>query len=308
MWWSSRIRSRTLALSSALLMALLVGCSSLGSNTQALGSPNNPIRMAIVPFIESGKLAKGMETLSAELNKETGLSFKGDVPTSYAAVVEAMCADRVDIGWVSPLAYILAHDKCGADMSLVSITRVGTKYWAAIVTRADSPIQKIEDLKGKRFAWVDPGSTSGYLIPRTMLDGKGVTPESLGQQTFAGGHDKVGLAVLNGQVDAGAMGLDSIPRLNSIYPNADKELRVIEQSPDIPNDGVAFRKGLPEDTVKRVREALLRISSTDAGKKLFEDAIGTLGVAETNDAAYDPVRQAAKVLNMDLQAELSKPK
>ena len=43
-------------------------------------------------------------------------------------------------------------------------------------------------------------------------------------------------------------------------------------------------------------------------KKLFEDAIGTLGVAETNDAAYDPVRQAAKVLNMDLQAELSKPK
>src|SRR3954454_9373273 len=307
MWWSTRISPRLLASGSALLLALLVGCSSLGNN-QGLGTPGNPIKMAIVPFIESGKLVKGMQLLSDELNKETGLSFKGDVPTSYAAVVEAMCADRVDVGWVSPLAYILAHQKCNADMSLVSVTRQGTKYWAAVVTRADSPIQKIEDLKGKRFAWVDPGSTSGYLIPRTMLEGRGVTQDSLGQQVFAGGHDKVGLAVLQGQADAGAMGLDSIPRLNSVYPNADKELRVVEQSPDIPNDGVAFRKGLSDDTVKRVREALLRISSTDAGKKLFEDAIGTLGVAETNDAAYDPVRQAAKVLNMDLQAELSKPK
>src|SRR5690606_736281 len=125
--------------------------------------------------------------------KETGLSFTGDVPTSYAAVVEAMCADRVDIGWVSPLAYILAHEKCGADMSLVSVTRVGTSYWAVIVTRTDSPIQTIEDLRGKRFAWVDSSSTSGYLFPRSMIQAKGLKLDDLGQQVFAGGHDKVGL-------------------------------------------------------------------------------------------------------------------
>jgi phosphonate transport system substrate-binding protein len=307
MWWSARVNPRLLALSGALLAALLVGCSSLG-NTQSLGTPEHPIRMAIVPFVESGKLAKGMQLLSDELKKETGLSFTGDVPTSYAAVVEAMCAERVDVGWVSPLAYILAHQKCDADMSLVSVTRVGTKYWGALVTRADSPIQKVEDLKGKRFAWVDPGSTSGYLIPRTMLETHGVTQESLGQQVFAGGHDKVGLAVIQGQVDAGAMGLDSIPRLDALQAGASQQIRVIEQSPDIPNDGVAFRKGLPAETVKKIREALLRISARDDGKKLFEDAIGTLGVAETTDAAYDPVRQAASVLKMDLEAELSKPK
>lgn len=306
MWWSTRLSPRVLALGSALLVALLVGCSSLGN--RALGTPDNPIRMAIVPFIESGKLTKGMQQISDELKKETGLSFTGDVPTSYAAVVEAMCAERVDVGWVSPLAYILAHDKCGADMTLVSVTRQGTKYWGVIVTRVDSPIQKVEDLKGKRFAWVDPGSTSGYLFPRSMMEAQGVTPDSLGQQVFAGGHDKVGVAVLQGQVDAGAMGKDSIPRLNSIQPDAEQQIRIVEQSPDIPNDGVAFRKRLPEETVKKIREALLRISAREDGKKLFEDSIGTQGVAETNDAAYEPVRQAAKVLKMDLQSELSKPK
>src|SRR6185503_4989692 len=154
MWWSVRINPRILVIVIALLAALLAGCSRLGST--ALGTPENPIKMAIVPFIESGRLVKGMQLLSDELKKETGLSFTGDVPTSYAAVVEAMCVDRVDVGWVSPLAYILAHEKCGADMTLVSVTRVGTQYWGVVVTRADSPIQKIEDLKGKRFAWVDP--------------------------------------------------------------------------------------------------------------------------------------------------------
>ena len=307
MWWNMRVNPRLLILSTAILAALLVGCSQLGAS-KSLGSPENPIKMAIVPFVESGRLAKGMEMLSDELKKETGLSFTGNVPTSYAAVVEAMCADRVDVGWVSPLAYILAREKCGADMSLVSVTRVGTKYWGVVVTRVDSPIQKLEDLKGKRFAWVDPGSTSGYLFPRSMMEAKGVTPDSLGQQVFAGGHDKVGIAVLNGQVDAGAMGKDSIPRLDSIQAGASAQIRIVEESQDIPNDGVAFRKGLPADTVQKIREALLRISAREDGKKLFEEAIGTQGVAETNDAAYEPVRNAAGVLKMDLQTELSKPR
>lgn len=306
MWWKARANLRLLALSSALVAALLVGCSSLGS--KALGTPENPIKMAIVPFVESGRLVKGMQLLSDELKKETGLSFTGDVPTSYAAVVEAMCVDRVDVGWVSPLAYILAHEKCGADMSLVSVTRQGTKYWGVVATRVDSPIQKIEDLKGKRFAWVDPGSTSGYLFPRSMMEAKGVTPDSLGQQVFAGGHDKVGIAILQGQVDAGAMGKDSIPRLDSIQAGASQQIRIVEESQDIPNDGVAFRKGLPADTIETIRQALLRISASDDGKKLFEEAIGTQGVAETTDAAYESVRNAASVLKMDLQAELSKPR
>lgn len=299
-------RQVSVFLTAVLIAAFVGGCSSLAG--RAPGTPDNPIRMAIVPFVESGRLVKGMQLLSDELKKETGLTYTGDVPTSYAAVVEAMCSERIDIGWVSPLAYILAREQCGADMSLVSITRQGTSYWGVVVTRADSPIRTVEDVRGKRFAWVDPSSTSGYLFPRAILQEHGVTPEMLGQQVFAGGHDKVGLAVLQGQADAGAMGLDSIPRLNAIYPNAEQELRVVEKSSDIPNDGVAFRKGLSPDIVEKTRQALLRISAREDGQKLFEDAIGTRGVAPTTDSAYEPVRRAATVLKIDLQTELSKPR
>ena len=292
--------------STVLLAAVVVGCSSLGN--ASVGTAEKPIRMAIVPFLESGRLVKGMQLLSDELKKETGLTYTGDVPTSYVAVVEAMCADRVDIGWVSPLAYILARDRCGADMTLVSVNSSGTSYRGAVVTRTESPIKSIEDLRGKRFAWVDPGSTSGYLFPRAVLQEHGVSPDNLGQQVFAGGHDKAAIAVLQGQVDAGAIGKDVIPRLNSTYPNADKELRIVEETPDIPNDGVAFRKGLSPEIVEKTRQALLRISAREDGQKLFTDAIGTRGVAPTTDAAYEPVRRAATVLGLDLQSELSKPR
>src|SRR5439155_976095 len=156
---------------------------------------------SIVPFLETQRLVKGMQSLSAAIEQETGLKYSGDVPTSYAAVVEALCADRVDVGWLSPLAYILANRKCAADMQLISINTSGaTTYRGMIIVGADSPARGLDDLKGKSFAWVDPGSTSGYLFPRALFEEKGLGVDSfLGQQVYAGGHDKVVIAVLNRQ-------------------------------------------------------------------------------------------------------------
>ena len=291
----------------SVVAAVAVACAPSGA--RPLGSPDNPIKMAIVPFLETQRLVRGMQSLADELSKETGLKYTGEVPTSYAAVVEAMCADRVDVGWVSPLAYILANKQCGADMSLVSVTRQGTSYRGIVIARADSGLTRLDDLRGKRFAWVDPGSTSGYLFPRALVQERGLVPDTaFSQQIFAGGHDKVALAVLQGQVEGGAMAKDVLPRLSSVYPTAVEEIRVLEETPDIPNDGVAFRKGLPPEIVQKTSEALLRISAREDGQKLFEEAIGTRGVAPTTDAAYEPVRRAASVLNLDLQTELSKPK
>ena len=76
----------------------------------------------------SCSLNDAIRSLSAALEKETGLKYTGEVPTSYAAVVEALCADRVDVGWLSPLPYVLANRKCGAAMQLVSINTSGANF------------------------------------------------------------------------------------------------------------------------------------------------------------------------------------
>src|SRR5437868_76591 len=192
---------RWLAPRLALLVAVPFVVAACGLNQLAekpLGSAERPIRMATVPFLETNRLVKGMKDIGDYIEKETGLKIQSDVPTSYVAVVEAMCADKLDVGWVSPLAYILARQKCGADMQLASINSAGkTTYHGFILARNAADIQKLEDLKGKKFAWVDASSTSGYLYPRALLAEKGIAPESLGQQVFAGGHDKVVIALMN---------------------------------------------------------------------------------------------------------------
>jgi phosphonate transport system substrate-binding protein len=286
---------------------LLVACAPAQS---APGSANNPIKMSMVPFLETQKLIKGMQSIDAALEKETGLKYSSEVPTSYAAVVEATCADRVDIAWVSPLAYVLANKKCGAEMQLISINQSNaTTYRALIIAQAESPANSIEALRGTSFAWVDPASTSGYLFPRAMFEEKGLpVNDFFSQQIFAGGHDKVVVAVLNRQVEAGAIFKDQRERMTKDFPNVMQQTKVLAETADIPNDGVAYRKSLPKDVIEKTNRALLAISARPEGQQLFKDAIGTIGVAQTDDRAYDVVRRAATALKLDLEQELSKPK
>ncbi len=274
-----------------------------------IGSPQRPLVLVNVPFMDTQRLTKGMELIGKRLEEETGLVYRTSVPTSYAAVVEALCANQADAAFLSPLPYVLAHQKCGADMVLVSVVRGQVSYRGQIVTRADSPIRGLADLKGKRFAWTDPSSTSGYLYPRATLIEAGLNPDrDFAQQVFAGGHDKVIAAVLNGQVDAGATyeEAESAAGVLATFPDAVQRLRPIAKTADIPNDGVAVRKDLPPAIARRVRDGLLRVSGSPDGDKTFFDAMGTNGVMPTSDAAYEPVRRAARALGLDLEEEIRK--
>lgn len=296
----------------ALLFVVPIVALACAPAQAALGSKERPIKMATVPFLETQKLVAGMKSIGDYITKETALVVESDVPTSYVAVVEAMCANKVDVGWVSPLAYVLARQKCGADMQLASINSAGkTTYRGLIIARTASDLKDLSDLKGKRFAWVDATSTSGYLYPRALMAQKGIQPDKdLGQQVFAGSHDKVVVAVMNNQVDAGAIYEDArtVKGVLDQYPKVAEETRVVAQTEEIPNDGVAFRKDLPPNLTSKIKDALVKLGSTEEGKKVYRDAIGTSGVAPTTDAAYDPVRRAAQVLNLNLEDELKKAK
>src|SRR5439155_19770812 len=111
------------------------------------------------------------------------------------------------------------------------------------------------------------------------VEEKGLGVDSfLGQQVYAGGHDKVVIAVLNRQVEGGAIFKDQRERMRATYPNVMEATRVLAETPDIPNDGVAYRKGLPKELIERTSAALLALSGRPDGQQLFTDAIGTAGV------------------------------
>jgi phosphonate transport system substrate-binding protein len=209
----------------------------------------------------------------------------------------------------------LAHQKYGVEVRLVTV-RFGLPYYRAeIITQADSGINTLADLRGKRFAFVDPASTSGYLFPVAGLKKAGYDPQKFfGQTIFAGSHNNVVLAVYQGRVDAGSVFEDARGSVQKTLPDVMQKVKVVWKSDPIPNDTVSFRKGLPNDVTDKVTTALLRFSRTPAGldalKSLYEiealadyQALVTkYGVNQlsvpTLDAFFNPVRDVQRFVGL----------
>ena len=188
-------------------------------SAEMLGTSRNPIRMMFVPSGDAQVIVKGGQEVAELLQKETGLHFKTSVATSYAAVIEAMGAGKVDIGWLATFSYVLAKDKYDVELLLV-VQRFGSPFYRGqIMVRADSGINSLKNLQGKRFAFVDPASTSGHLYPKTLLLSKGLDPKTFFSKTiFAGSHNAVVLSIYKGEVDGGPLTMVRGLRLPNLTP------------------------------------------------------------------------------------------
>jgi phosphonate transport system substrate-binding protein len=289
----------------ALLVTLVV-LAACKPAAPALGTEGNPIVMAFVPSADTEEVIESAEEITKLLSEKTGYVIEGNVATSYSAVIEAMCAGKAHMGTLATFAYILANQKCGVDVALVSVRYGSPFYTGQIIAGADTGITKIEDLVGKTVCWVDAASTSGYIIPRIMLKAAGVDPDTdLAQQVEAGSHDNVALAVYQGDCDAGATYVDARNRIEDDYPDVMDKTVVIAVSPPIPNDGLQFIKDFPADMREKIVQAFLEIMATDEGVEAMGKAYGWQEVVEKDDSFYDDFRATLDASGVDVE-ELAK--
>ena len=270
-------------------------------SAEMLGTSRNPIRMMFVPSGDAQVIVKGGQEVAELLQKETGLHFKTSVATSYAAVIEAMGAGKVDIGWLATFSYVLAKDKYDVELLLV-VQRFGSPFYRGqIMVRADSGINSLDNLQGKRFAFVDPASTSGHLYPKTLLLSKGFDPKTFFSKTvFAGSHNAVVLSIYKGEVDGGAAYDGSRAAVAKSYPDVFEKIKVLAYTKEIPNDTVSVRKELPEGLKVKLRDGLKKISYSPKGSKVLKRLYGISGLMDL-DGLFDPVREAGRLLDLNLE-------
>ncbi|HST05432.1 MAG TPA: phosphate/phosphite/phosphonate ABC transporter substrate-binding protein [Chloroflexia bacterium] len=278
-----------------------------------LGSPGNPIKMAFEPSSNSTKIIASGQPLGDLLSQVTGYSFDVSVPTSYAAVIEAMGSSNVDVAWLAPFSYALANQKYGSQVILGTVRKGQVTYPSVFIT-ADPSVKTIADLQGKKFAFVDPASASGYLYPVAALKSAGLvtgSPPNLeaffgsGNVVFAGGHDKVVTAVYNGQVAGGAIfggpldpktGQPTDARLLIAAANPDvyQKVHIIYESQQIPNDTVSVRKDLDPAMVTQIQNGLLKLTEDPQALDLMYSLYQIDGLIPVTDSFYDPLRQVAE--------------
>src|SRR5512135_2350072 len=174
-------------------------------NAGDLGSADKPIVITFVPSGDTGKITKAGTAIADCLSQMTGLNIKIEVGTSYAASVEAMGADKAQIGFLNTFSAVLAKAKYGIEPALLVLRKYNTNdidpdkslagqlepfYKGQFIAQVASGIKSYADLKGKTFCFVDPNSTSGYVIPRIILKANGVDPDTDFKNTVnAGSHN-----------------------------------------------------------------------------------------------------------------------
>jgi phosphonate transport system substrate-binding protein len=281
--------------------------SAAASGGGALGSADRPIVMAFVPSQDTARIAASGKAITNSLEKATNLKWDVKVPTSYAATVEGLCSGQIDVAWLNTLSYVLANSKNCGDLMFTTLRNdeKGTPkatYDSQIIVRADSGIASLKDLKGKKFAFVDPLSTSGTLFPTLKIkQDTGQDPKAFFSQTvYAGGHDKSVLAVYQGSVDGAASFIDARTLVQKQFPDImDKTKRIATAGP-IPNDTVTVRKSFPADLRSKIQSALLDYAKSDAGKKALKSLYSIDGLAVGDPKVYDPILDAVKTAGLSI--------
>ncbi len=254
-----------------------------------LGASDNPITIAFVPSGDSGQIAKASTAIADCLNKMTGLTFKIETGTSYAAAIEAMGAGKAQVGFLNTFSILAAQQKYGIVPALINLRNYSSNdldpdkalagqlepfYKGQFIANVASGITSFADLKGKTFCYVDPLSTSGYIVPQIVLKANGINPDTDFKATEnAGSHNNVAIAVYKGDCDAGVTYInvltDATANLAATYPDIADKVKVFADTDRIPNDGVQYIKTLDPALQAAITDALMSMSEDPGGKAVL---------------------------------------
>jgi len=250
------------------------------------------LKIAIIPHRSNLGNEQAYSTFFSEMSRATGLRFEWLGSKTYDDVINKIKTAAADIGYVGPFAYVSAQDDFGVKIICRTLSQGNEEFYSSIIlTRKDSGLRILPDLKGKRFSFTDPQSTSGYLFPMAQLKAAGISREDFSEVKFLKRHVNSLLAVYKGHVDAGAT---SITALDKIDINKD-ELLILWQSEPIYRGLWIARKDLPEEQFNQIQQAMLQIDRSEKSEAIFKE-LTTKGFTRGKDSDYDNVRETQKWL------------
>lgn len=277
----------------AVLTATLLLVAACGNSRSSSESSNTQVlRLSMIPTTDPGKIVRESQPLVSYLEKETGAKVELTVPSHYAAVVEALVSDQVDIAYLGGFTFVQASQRAGVQ-PLVQRER-DRNFHSVFITHSDSGIDDLQDLKGRRFAFGDVNSTSGHLMPEYFMRQNNVDPNVIANAFYSGGHDATALAVANKKVDAGALDETVFEKMTKEGKLDATKVKVFYTTPPYFDYVWAARKGLDPHLAEGFSNALLKLSREDAThKQLLESLIATKYL-RANNSDYDKLRQAAR--------------
>lgn len=287
-----------------MMAVALTGCAS--GNSKQEDAAKEKLVVQFVPTNNDGTMEAKAKPFAEYLSKKLDRQVDVTLATDYSTIVEAMASGQVDIGIMPPAAYVQAKDMDAAEAILTSQLgdydqetglplegQLTNTFKGEILVRADSGLNELTDLKGKKIATLSPNSASGYIYPVAEMKDAGVDPTTEATLTTVNDIPSEITAVLNGQMDAAFVFEGARNVFASSFADNDlfKELKVLYLTEgDIPNDAIAVQPKMDDALKKEIKDVFLNMKDDEEGAEAMS-LWGHQGYEEAADSAYDTIRE-----------------
>lgn len=295
----------------AVMLVAVMATACSGNSSKSKSTDNaapKSLNVQFVPSQAATKLESRAKPLEKMLSDRLGIPVHVSMSTDYNTVVEAMKSKKVDVGFLPPNGYVLAHKQKAADV-LLQAQRYGVKqpdgrptkelvnyYRAEILVKKGSKIKTWKDLKGKSISIQSPTSSAGYVYPIAELKEKGLDVRKSCKLVTVTGQDQSVLNVLNGDTDAAFVFEDARTIVKDDNPNIMKQVVPIYFTKPIPNDTISVVPSMPKAFRKKLANAFIDIGKSKKGKKIIESIYTHEGYVNSKDSDFNTVRKYEEII------------
>jgi phosphonate transport system substrate-binding protein len=253
------------------------------------------LRVSAIPDEAPTELQRKFKPLGEYLQRELGMPVQFTPVTDYAAVVEGLANDKIDLAWLGGFTYVQAKLRThGGAVPLVQRAE-DEQFTSKFIVPAASPIKTLADLKGHTFVFGSPSSTSGHLMPRYTLMKAGIDPDKdFKAVAFSGAHDATVAFVASGRAEAGALNASVWQKLVDEHnPNAEK-VRVIATTPPFFDYNWTVRPGLDPALTQKIKAAFLKLDPSKPEDREILQLQRASKFVPTQSSNYDGIEAAAR--------------
>lgn len=280
-----------------------LGMAAIAGFTMA-ASAEGTLNVQFVPTNNDGSMEAKTGPFADYLSEKLGMDVNVTLATDYSTIVEAMASGKVDLGIMPPAAYVQARNLDAAEAILSSQLvkydedteepiegEYTSTFKGEVLVKADSDMESLEDLKGKKIATLSPNSASGYIYPVAEMKDLGIDPLTNCTLTTVNDIPSEMTAVLNGQQDACFVFQGARYVFSSKFTDYDlyKDLKVLYLTEgDIPNDAIAVQPSMDDDLKAQIKDVFLNMADDEEGKEAMSLWEHT-GYGEADESAYDTI-------------------
>jgi phosphonate transport system substrate-binding protein len=259
-----------------------------------IASAQQVLRVSAIPDEAPTELQRKFKPLGSYLEQKTGMKVEFVPVTDYAASVEGLINNKLDMVWFGGFTFVQANVRSKGKVVPI-VQRQEDESFKSVFITTDKSINKLEDLKGKTFSFGSESSTSGHLMPRYYLLNAKINPDTdMKRIAFSGAHDATVAAVSGGKVDAGVLNISVWEKLVTQGKASPATVRVFYTTPGYYDYNWTVRSDMDPALRKKLTDAFLALNKNDPqGKEILELQRATRFVS-TKAENYAAIEKAAE--------------